>query len=131
MFEMILVFIVIIAIGLVAAWFLRGYLTGNSGTSGMFGGSREKRLGVVESATVDGRRKLVLIQRDGVEHLIMTGGPIDVVVESGIQPQRRQQSVQQFERYPQQANSEAAHESAAQPAFGRARVAAGSRPIEP
>jgi len=27
----------------------------------------------------------VLIRRDGVEHLIMTGGPVDVVIETGIQ----------------------------------------------
>ena len=29
-------------------------------------------------------RRLVLIRRDNVEHLIMIGGPQDVVVESGI-----------------------------------------------
>lgn len=45
----------------------------------------EPRLGVVEQASVDGRRRLVLIRRDGVEHLIMTGGPVDVVIETGIQ----------------------------------------------
>ena len=127
MIEMILVFIVIIAIGLAAAWFLRGYLSGNSGAPSMFGGGRDKRLGVIETTSVDGRRKLVLVHRDGVEHLIMTGGPIDIVVENGIHPGRRAQP-HAVERYPQ-ANSEAA-EAPAQPAFGRARVAAGSRPIE-
>jgi hypothetical protein len=45
----------------------------------------EPRLGVIEQASVDGRRRLVLIRRDGVEHLIMTGGPVDVVIETGIQ----------------------------------------------
>lgn len=45
---------------------------------------RDKRLGVVETASVDGKRKLVLIRRDEVEHLIMTGGPVDVLVETGI-----------------------------------------------
>jgi hypothetical protein len=45
----------------------------------------EPRLGVIEQASVDARRKLVLIRRDGVEHLIMTGGPVDVVIETGIQ----------------------------------------------
>ena len=43
------------------------------------------RLGVIEQASVDARRRLVLIRRDGVEHLIMTGGPVDVVIETGIQ----------------------------------------------
>jgi hypothetical protein len=45
----------------------------------------EARLGVIEQASVDARRKLVLIRRDDVEHLIMTGGPVDVVIETGIQ----------------------------------------------
>src|SRR5262245_21595226 len=45
----------------------------------------EPRLGVIEQASVDARRKLVLIRRDGVEHLIMTGGPVDVVIETGIE----------------------------------------------
>ena len=38
----------------------------------------------MEQASVDSRRKLVLIRRDDVEHLIMTGGPVDVVIETGI-----------------------------------------------
>ena len=51
----------------------------------LFGPRPEPRLGVIEQATVDSRRKLVLIRRDDVEHLIMTGGPVDVVIETGIQ----------------------------------------------
>jgi flagellar protein FliO/FliZ len=30
-----------------------------------------------------------LIRRDDVEHLLMTGGPVDVVVETGISTARR------------------------------------------
>jgi len=45
---------------------------------------RNKRLRVVDQAPVDGRRRLVLIRRDEIEHLVMTGGPIDVVIETGI-----------------------------------------------
>ena len=44
----------------------------------------EARLAVVEAAEVDQRRRLVLVRRDGVEHLIMIGGPSDIVVERGI-----------------------------------------------
>jgi hypothetical protein len=48
---------------------------------------RDRRLGVVETASVDGHRKLILIRRDAVEHLIMTGGPVDVLIETaGQQP---------------------------------------------
>ena len=43
-----------------------------------------KRVGLVESTSLDGRRRLVLVRRDNVEHLIMTGGPVDVVIETGI-----------------------------------------------
>ena len=44
----------------------------------------EPRLGVSEQATIDGRRKLVLVRRDDVEHLLMIGGPVDIVVEENI-----------------------------------------------
>jgi flagellar protein FliO/FliZ len=46
--------------------------------------SRQPRLAVVDAAAVDGRRKLVIIRRDNVEHLLMIGGPTDVVVETNI-----------------------------------------------
>lgn len=65
----------------IALWIFRGFMT--SGGALMFKG-RNKRLGVVDQAPVDGRRRLVLIRRDQVEHLVMTGGPIDIVIETGI-----------------------------------------------
>ena len=39
---------------------------------------------MIDAATVDGRRRLVLIRRDNVEHLLMIGGPSDIVVEPNI-----------------------------------------------
>ena len=45
---------------------------------------RERRLAVVETASVDGNRKLCLVRRDDVEHLLIIGGPVDLVVETGI-----------------------------------------------
>src|SRR5262249_27740374 len=45
---------------------------------------RQPRLGVIDSAMVDARRRLLLIRRDNVEHLIMTGGPTDIVIEPNI-----------------------------------------------
>src|SRR3569832_1628285 len=47
-------------------------------------GGRQPRLAVIDAASVDGRRRLVLIRRDNIEHLLMLGGPSDVVVESNI-----------------------------------------------
>ncbi|WP_045836667.1 hypothetical protein [Hyphomicrobium sp. 99] len=67
-----------------AAVFLRAYLTGTAPTALLFRPKGERRLEVVDHATVDGRRKLILIRRDDVEHLIMTGGPVDLVIETGI-----------------------------------------------
>jgi flagellar protein FliO/FliZ len=44
----------------------------------------QRRLDVVEQTVIDAKRRLVLIRRDNVEHLVMTGGPVDIVIESGI-----------------------------------------------
>ncbi len=65
----------------IALWILRAFMS--SGGMLMLKG-RNKRLGVVDQAAVDGRRRLVLIRRDGVEHLVMIGGPIDIVIENDI-----------------------------------------------
>lgn len=48
------------------------------------GKSREPRLMVLDAAAIDPKRRLVLIRRDDIEHLIMIGGPTDIVIESGI-----------------------------------------------
>ena len=45
---------------------------------------RQPRLAVIDHASVDGRRRLILVRRDNVEHLLMIGGPTDVVVEANI-----------------------------------------------
>ena len=45
---------------------------------------RQPRLGVIDAAVVDARRRLILVRRDNVEHLLMIGGPTDIVVESNI-----------------------------------------------
>ncbi len=42
------------------------------------------RLRVQEVRALDGRRRLVLVRRDDVEHLIVVGGESDMVVERGI-----------------------------------------------
>ena len=45
------------------------------------GGRRGQRLGVSEYYEVDKDRRLVLVRRDTVEHLILIGGPQDIVIE--------------------------------------------------
>ena len=49
-------------------------------------GRRGQRLGVSEYYELDKTRRLVLVRRDNVEHLIIIGGPQDTVVETGITP---------------------------------------------
>jgi hypothetical protein len=47
-------------------------------------GRRGSRLGISEYREIDKQRRLVLVRRDGVEHLLLIGGGEDVVVETGI-----------------------------------------------
>ncbi len=47
-------------------------------------GGRGTRLGINEFCEIDETRRLVLVRRDNVEHLVLIGGPQDLVIESGI-----------------------------------------------
>jgi len=42
------------------------------------------RVAVIESLRVDGKRKVILVRRDNIEHLVMVGGRNDVVIEPNI-----------------------------------------------
>lgn len=46
--------------------------------------AKQARLAITDAAKVDDRRSLVLLRRDDVEHLIMIGGPTDIVIEGDI-----------------------------------------------
>ncbi len=45
-----------------------------------------RRLSVIDSLTLDPRRRLVLIRRDDKEHLLLLGSQSDIVVEGSIDP---------------------------------------------
>ena len=47
-------------------------------------GRKGLRLGIVEYCEVDQTRRLVLVRRDDVEHLVMIGGHRDLLVEGNI-----------------------------------------------
>ncbi len=74
----------ILVVGLIGlvVWLVRRFNSDRLGTASARG--RQPRLAVIDAAAVDGRRRLVLIRRDNVEHLLMIGGPTDVVVELNI-----------------------------------------------
>lgn len=80
-------FIFVLALIAGSAWILRNFVQ-SGGNVPKFFNSKDKRIGVVESASMDGRRKLVLVRRDDKEHLVMIGGPVDMVIETGIGEQK-------------------------------------------
>lgn len=69
---------------MLAAHLLRKYGDGKMMARTPKGAS--KRLGVVEVAMIDGRRRLVLVRRDEVEHLILLAADRETVIETGIHP---------------------------------------------
>ena len=44
----------------------------------------KRRLAIVEVLAIDARRRLVLVRRDAVEHLVLLGATHDTVIEGGI-----------------------------------------------
>src|SRR5215207_9973908 len=79
----IVAFVVVLALLGIVTWVFRRFAGDRLGAPSARGG-RQPRLAVIDAAAVDNKRRLVLIRRDNVEHLIMIGGPTDVVVEQNI-----------------------------------------------
>lgn len=75
-------FLIVLALIVLTFWAIRRFGGIGLGTSAARG--RQPRLAVIDAAAVDGRRRLVLIRRDNVEHLVMIGGPSDIVIEQNI-----------------------------------------------
>jgi flagellar protein FliO/FliZ len=75
-------FIVVLVLIAAAAWLVRRFGGSRLGANANRG--RMPRLAVIDAAAVDNRRRLVLVRRDNVEHLLMIGGPSDIVVEQNI-----------------------------------------------
>lgn len=75
----------VVALGFVLAligilfWALKKF-RGSSLATGPGG----RRLDVLEGAVIDSKRRLVLVRRDNVEHLLLIGASHDLVVETGI-----------------------------------------------
>ena len=69
----------VIVLILLGVWLLK--LVFNVSSNGVRG--RNRRLAIVDSLVLDQKRQLLIIRRDNTEHLILVGGPQDVVVEAG------------------------------------------------
>ncbi len=78
----IIAFIVVLGLIGLTAWLVRRFASNRLGGGSVRG--RQPRLAVIDAANVDARRRLILIRRDNIEHLLMIGGPTDIVVEPNI-----------------------------------------------
>lgn len=67
---------------LLIAWVIKFFSRSRTPT----GTTSRRRLSIVESIAIDGRRKLVLVRHGDSEHLIMIGGSQDLVVEANTRP---------------------------------------------
>ncbi|MDY0882669.1 flagellar biosynthetic protein FliO [Dongia soli] len=84
----ILALLLVLGLLALAAWLLR-----RSGYGTRLG--RSRRLAAVESLTLGPRHRLMLIRRDGIEHLLLLGPHGDIVVERNITPYGASQAVTQ------------------------------------
>src|SRR6478736_2483257 len=75
-------FLVVLALIGGVIWLVRRFAGNRLGANPNRG--RMPRLAVIDAAAVDSRRRLVLVRRDNIEHLLMIGGPTDIVVEPNI-----------------------------------------------
>ncbi len=114
---------------MIVFWLIRTFTGNRIGSSGARG--RQPRLSVLDALPIDQKRRLVLIRRDNVEHLILIGGPSDLVVEAAIHrasaAQRRNEAAARSNSQPPRAQALPIDEVRAEPAY----VAFESAPAEP
>ncbi len=76
---------IVVLLGLLCLALVLWIIRGRPSSPFIRGGrNRTPRLAVLDAAAIDTRRRLVLVRRDEVEHLIMIGGPTDIVIETRI-----------------------------------------------
>jgi flagellar protein FliO/FliZ len=78
-----LIAVLVLVIGLIL---IAGWLFKRTGAGFARAGAKFRRLAVIEARPLDPNHKLVLVSRDGVEHLLVVGSNHTVVVETGIVP---------------------------------------------
>ena len=75
------ILVLIFVLGLV---FALGWVLKRSGISGSAVAGKGKRLGIVDTAFLGPKHRLILVRRDDVEHLVLIGPNTNTLVESGI-----------------------------------------------
>lgn len=76
----VLALILVVGLILLLAWIARRSGFGPANVKPL---GRKRRLGIVETLTLDPKRRLVIVRRDGAEHLILLGTAGETVVEHG------------------------------------------------
>ena len=71
---------IVLVLVLLGLWAMKFFMQASANLSR----GRNRRLMVVESVQIDTKHKVTILRRDNVEHVIMTGGAQDVVLETGI-----------------------------------------------
>lgn len=117
-----IIWIAIAIIFIIVAWKL--YLAFAGGINLLGGRGRDVRLAIIDAAPVDQKRRIVLVRRDGVEHLLMIGGPNDIVIEQGIS-----EPVKPAIQTATQAPAQKAKVAQAKPAKAAAPAAAAAAPV--
>src|SRR5690242_8874559 len=74
--------VAVLALLLLCAWLARRFGFG----AGPMTRRGQRRLAIVETTPIDGKRRLVLLRRDDTEHLVLLASDSVVVIESGIRP---------------------------------------------
>ncbi|KQP99034.1 hypothetical protein ASF59_06150 [Methylobacterium sp. Leaf121] len=84
--QFLVIFLAILVLFLIAALlFMRLSGRGLTLSANASQRGRQPRLGIVDIYELDRQRQLILLRRDNVEHLLLVGGPNDVVIERHIQ----------------------------------------------
>jgi len=78
----VLALILVVGLILVLAWIARRSGFGPANVKPL--GRSKRRLGIVETLTLDPKRRLVIVRRDATEHLILLGTAGETVVEHGL-----------------------------------------------
>jgi hypothetical protein len=130
--------LVLLVVVLLVVRLIRGM---TAGTYVAGGRSRKTRLSVMDATAVDSHRRLVLVRRDDVEHLLLIGGPTDVVVERDIrlvaarrpaltgEPAQQQRSTAHPAPAPATGRQAPAHSHAAHHHAGDREPASPSKPV--
>ena len=84
MYEFLQPYFTMIALIIIAIVVLVGVIMIFKSFNGRVRGRKGSRLGISEYYELDKTRRLVLLRRDDVEHLVLIGGNQEVVIESGI-----------------------------------------------